>query len=71
MAIFTSRKQQQNFKVSIEGDMLYVEKPDGKQAAFPLAFYPGLKQATEEERNRWTVTAYGIKWNDLDIEIPV
>ncbi len=71
MAIFTSRKQPQSLKVSVEGDMLYVEKPDGKQQAFPLTFYPRLQQANEQERSNWITTAYGIKWPDLGIEIPV
>ncbi len=71
MAIFTSRNQKKEYKVTIKGQTLYVEKPDGHQTAFPLAFYPQLLQATEEQRSNWTVTDYGLKWAELGVEIPV
>ncbi|MFD1257939.1 hypothetical protein ACFQ3S_14115 [Mucilaginibacter terrae] len=50
MPLFTSRKQQANIKLAFQDDMLLVEKPDGKQQAFPLAFFPALMNATEEEK---------------------
>lgn len=71
MPLFTSRKQQQNLKVTFQDDMLLVELPDGKQQVFPLAFFPALKDASEEDRNDWTATANGIRWNKLGVIITV
>jgi hypothetical protein len=53
MPLFTSRKQQANIKLAFQDDMLLVEKPDGKQQAFPLTFFPALMNATEEEKQEW------------------
>lgn len=69
MALFTSRKQKQDIKVAFQGDMLYVELPDGKQQAFPLAWLPQLKNASAEQQADWHLTDKGIRWDNLDVEI--
>ncbi len=71
MAVFTSRKQQQNLKITFESDMLFVEMPDGKQQVFPLAFFPALRDASEEERADWTHAGNGIRWNKLGINLAI
>ncbi|WDF56304.1 DUF2442 domain-containing protein [Mucilaginibacter sp. KACC 22063] len=71
MPLFTSRKQQQNIKVSFQDDMLLVEHPDSKQQVFPLAFFPALRDANEDERNDWTQTANGIRWNKLGFDLSI
>ena len=71
MALFTSRKQQANIKLSFQDDMLLVEKPDGKQQAFPLAFYPALLKATEEDKQDWEQTTTGIRWKKLNVDINI
>ena len=69
MALFTSRKQKQNIKLTFQGDMLLVELPEGKQQAYPLTWMPRLKNASDEEKADWTLTDKGIHWNGLDIDI--
>ena len=71
MAIFTSRKQQGNLKLSFQDDMLLVEKPDGKQQAFPLTFFPALMNASEEEKQDWEQTTMGIRWKKLNVDINI
>ncbi len=71
MPLFTSRKQQQNLKVFFQDDMLLVEMPDGRQQAFPLAFFPALRDAGEDERSDWTQVNNGIRWNKLGLTIAV
>ncbi|MCJ8212021.1 DUF2442 domain-containing protein [Mucilaginibacter sp. RS28] len=71
MPLFTSRKQQQHLKVTFQNDMLLVEQAGGKQQVFPLAFFPKLKDASEEERNDWTATSGGIHWNKLDFNLSI
>ncbi|GAA4901844.1 DUF2442 domain-containing protein [Mucilaginibacter defluvii] len=68
MALFTSRKQKKDIKVSFNNGLLYVES-DGKSQAFPLDFYPKLLNATEEEQADWELTGNGIRWNKLDVDI--
>ncbi len=71
MAIFTSRKQKKDIKVTFQKEMLYVEIDGGKQQAFPLAWFPRLQTASEEERGDWALTAGGIHWNKLDQDISI
>jgi hypothetical protein len=71
MAIFTSRKQKQDIKVTFNNGMLYVEIDGGKQQAFPLAWFPKLQNAADEDRNDWDLTPTGIRWNKLNEEIAI
>jgi len=49
--------------------LLFVEKPDGKQQAFPLEWFPKLMNATDEEREDWKQTDKGIHFNQLDVNV--
>jgi hypothetical protein len=70
MPLFTSRKQEKKVKVTFSNGLLFVEKADGKQQAFPLEWFPRLQNATDEELEDWTQTATGIHFNKLDTDIP-
>lgn len=67
MALFTSRKQQKDIKVTFSNGLLHVEK-EGKVQAYPLDWYPKLQNATEEEQADWTLTNTGIRFNKLDVD---
>jgi hypothetical protein len=69
MAVFTSRKQGKQVKVTFTDGLLFVEKEDGKRQAFPLEWYPPLLNATEEQLADWTQTDHGIHFNQLDIGV--
>jgi len=71
MALFTSRKQEKKVKVTFGNGLLFVEKADGKQQAFPLEWFPKLQNATEEELEDWEQTGSGIRFNKLDTDIPL
>ena len=71
MPLFTSRKQEKKVKVTFSNGLLFVEKEDGKQQAFPLEFFPKLMNATDEEREDWTQTDKGIHFNKLDLDVDV
>ncbi len=71
MPLFSSRKEEKKVKVTFSNGLLFVEKADGKQQAFPLEFFPKLVHATEEELQDWTQTDKGIHWNKLDLDISI
>ena len=71
MPLFTSRRQEKKAKVTFSNGLLFVEKEEGKQQAFPLEFFPKLMNATEEERNDWTQTDKGIHFNQLDLDVNI
>jgi hypothetical protein len=71
VALFTSRKQEKKVKVTFANGLLFVEKENGKQQAFPLEWFPKLQDATDEEREDWEQTSNGIRFNKLDTIIPL
>jgi hypothetical protein len=71
MPLFTSRRQEKKVKVTFSNGLLFVEREEGKQQAFPLEFFPKLMNATEEERNDWTQTDKGLHFNQLDLDVNI
>ena len=71
MPTFSTRKQEKKVKVVFANGLLFVEKENGKQQAFPLEWYPKLMDATDEERDDWEQTSTGIRFNQLDTDIPL
>ena len=59
--------------VSVTDDTLQVELSDGRTMSVPLAWYPRLVHATQEERNNWELIGggQGIRWPDLDEDLSV
>jgi len=71
MPTFSTRRQEKKVKVIFANGLLFVEKENGKQQAFPLEWYPKLLDATDEEREDWEQTSTGIRFNQLDTDIPL
>jgi len=69
MPLFNTRKQEKKVKVTFSNGLLFVEKADGKQQAFPLEWFPALLNATDEEREDWKQTDKGIYFNKLDLNV--
>jgi hypothetical protein len=71
MPLFTSRKQEKKVTVTFSNGLLFVDKGDGKQQAFPLEWFPKLLNATDEEREDWEQKGSALHWNKLDIDISI
>jgi hypothetical protein len=69
MPLFNTRKQEKKVKVVFANGLLFVEKEGGKQLAFPLEWFPKLLNATDEEREDWTQTDKGIRFNRIDLDV--
>ena len=69
MPQFTTRKAENKVKVTFSNGLLFVEKEDGKQQAFPLDWYPKLLNATDAEREDWEQKGSIIHWSKLNIDI--
>jgi hypothetical protein len=52
-------------------DELSVRLMDGRTITVPLAWYPRLLRATDEQRNNWKISGggYGIHWPDIDEDL--
>jgi len=52
-------------------DTIAVDLMDGRTIIVPLAWYPRLFNATQEQRRNWRISGagYGIHWPDLDEDL--
>ncbi len=59
--------------VTVTEDTLMAELSDGRTISVPLAWYPRLVHATQEERNNWELIGegQGVHWPDLDEDLSV
>jgi hypothetical protein len=73
MAIFSSRKDKRNLEIHFQKDMLYVRLSDGREQAFPLAWFPRLQEAREEDLQDWKLSDDGtsIRWNKLNEQLDI
>ncbi len=58
-------------ELAIDDEMLSVDLMDGRRISAPLAWYPRLQAATEEQRRHWRIAGggYGIHWPDIDEDL--
>jgi len=52
-------------------DTIAVDLMDGRTIIVPLAWYPRLFNATQEQRRNWRISGagYGINWPDMDEDL--
>ena len=71
MGILALRADERVASVTFSADSLSVALKDGRIISVPLAWYPKLLHATEEQRKNWKIAGagYGIHWPDLDEDL--
>jgi hypothetical protein len=54
-------------------EALHLVLADGREIAAPLAWFPRLRDATEEQRNQWRLIGkgLGVHWPLIDEDIAV
>jgi hypothetical protein len=59
--------------VAVTDDRLVVTLADGRELSAPLAWFPRLLTATQEQRSCWRLIGrgQGIHWPDIDEDISV
>src|SRR5437867_1817855 len=58
-------------EVVVNDEVLGCHLEDGRFISVPLAFYPTLALATQEERRRFEISGFSVYWPDLDADIGV
>lgn len=56
-------------KIWFEKDRLYGLTDDGRTLWQSLLYYRRLMEATEEQRNNYSIGAFGIRWPDIDEDV--
>ena len=59
--------------VTSTDDVLVVELEDGRTISVPLAWYPRLLQASQNDRDDWQIAGggFGIHWPTIDEDLSV
>jgi hypothetical protein len=57
--------------VAFTADELVVTLADGRKIATPLAWYPRLRDASVEAREKFELMAMGIHWPELDEDLGI
>lgn len=57
--------------IRLSEDVLSVDLMDGRTISVPLAWYPRLLNASQQQRQNWRVDGggYGIHWPDIDEDL--
>jgi hypothetical protein len=58
-------------RVWFDEQRLFVQLSDGRQLGVPLAWYPRLLNATDQQRAAVWLSPAGLHWDDLDEDISV
>lgn len=57
--------------VRFDDHMMWVNLEDGRELGVPLAWFPRLLRGTPELRQRVTISATGLHWNELDEDMSI
>ena len=59
--------------VTVTEDTLSVDLSDGRTISVPLAWFPRLVHASQDERQNWKLIGkgHGVHWQDIDEDIGV
>jgi len=59
--------------IRFDAERLHVQLSDGREISVPLEWFSSLRDATDEQRNKWRLVGKGagIHWEDLDEDISV
>lgn len=56
-------------KVGFTEDTIFIETKEGIVKSHPISWFKPLAQATKEQRQNFTLSPYGIHWEELDEDL--
>ena len=73
MAISAVKMDATAVDVTVTDDFLIVALADGRELSAPLAWFPRLVDATQEQRRSWRLIGrgQGIHWPEVDEDISI
>lgn len=71
MGILAPSADERVKSVRLDDDTLSVDLMDGRTITVPLAWYPRLLNATQQQRDHWELSGggYSIHWPDIDEDL--
>ena len=73
MSILAVKLDATAIDVTVSDDRILVVLADGRELAAPLAWFPRLSGASDDQRRNWRLIGrgHGIHWPDVDEDISV
>ena len=56
-------------KVWFENGRIFILTADGREGSLPVRLFPRLYNASEEQRQNYTLSPFGIHWPDIDEDL--
>lgn len=57
--------------LKFDADMMHVSLSDGRVLSVPLAWFPRLLSAKDQERQNFVITQGGIHWDIIDEDVSI
>jgi hypothetical protein len=58
-------------KIWFKKNKIYLKTKDGQEKCMPLSWFPRLENASNEERQNYVFSHFGIHWEKLDEDLSV
>lgn len=73
MSILTINKSKNASNIAFENSKMIVFLEDGRELSIPLEWFPRLRNASDEQLNKWRLIGKGegIHWDEIDEDILV
>ena len=56
-------------KVWFINEKIFIKTSEGIEKSMPLKWFPRLEQATQEQRDNFELSPFGIHWEDIDEDL--
>lgn len=56
-------------KVWFEQNQIFILTPSGEKKSHPLSWFPKLLNASDEERNDFNISPFGVHWEKIDEDL--
>ncbi|MCF2491243.1 DUF2442 domain-containing protein [Dyadobacter sp. CY347] len=56
-------------KVWFRDDNIFIQTITGEERSHPIKWFPRLLNASSEERERYELSPFGIRWEELDEDL--
>lgn len=56
-------------KVWFEDNQVFIQTASREKKSHPLNWFPKLLHATDEERNNFSISPFGIHWEKIDEDL--
>ncbi len=58
-------------EVRFDENSMWVDLTDGRTLGVPLAWFPRLLRATEQQRTSVEISPFGLHWDEIDEDISI